>query len=64
MEITLSTDNFARAVYLSVEGIDNFFENNYIDLLPNTSHKVKVRTSLSVEEFKRQLKIEHLGNCK
>ena len=64
VEVTLSTDNFARAVYLSIESDDNFFENNYIDLLPNTSCKVKVRTSLSVEEFKRQLKIEHLGNCK
>ena len=64
VEVTLSTDNFARAVYLSIESNDNFFENNYIDLLPHTSHKVKVRTSLSVEEFKHQLKIEHLGNCK
>ena len=64
VEITLSTDNFARAVYLSVDDIDNFFENNYIDLLPNSTCKVAVKTSLSVEEFKRQLKIEHLGNCR
>ena len=39
-------------------------ENNYIDLLPNSTCKVAVKTSLSVEEFKRQLKIEHLGNCR
>ena len=64
VEITLSTDNFARAVYMEVDGIDNFFENNYIDLLPNTSRKVKVLTSLSAEEFAKQLKIEHLGNCR
>jgi beta-mannosidase len=64
VEVTLSTDNFARAVYMAIDDADNFFEDNYIDLLPNTSHKVKVKTSLSVEEFKRQLKIEHLGNCK
>ena len=64
VEVTLSTDNFARAVYMAIDDVDNFFEDNYIDLLPNTSHKVKVKTSLSVEEFKRQLKIEHLGNCK
>ena len=64
VEVTLSTDNFARAVYMSVEDIDNFFENNYIDLLPNSTCKVAVKTSLSVEEFKRQLKIEHLGNCR
>ena len=64
VEVTLSTDNFARAVYMEVDGIDNFFENNYIDLLPNTSRKVKVQTSLSAEEFAKQLKIEHLGNCR
>ena len=64
VEVTLSTDNFARAVYMAVDGIDNFFANNYIDLLPNTSCKVKVQTTLSVEEFKKQLKIEHLGNCR
>jgi beta-mannosidase len=64
VEVTLSTDNFARAVYMAVDDIDNFFANNYIDLLPNTSCKVKVQTTLSVEEFKKQLKIEHLGNCR
>lgn len=64
VEVTLSTDNFARAVYMAIDDVNNFFEDNYIDLLPNTSRKVKVQTSLSVEEFKRQLKIEHLGNCK
>ena len=64
VEVTLSTDNFARAVYMATNETDNFFEDNYIDLLPNSSRKIKVRTSLSVEEFKRQLKIEHLGNCR
>lgn len=64
VEVTLSADNFARAVYLSVDGIDNFFEDNYFDLLPNSSRKIKVNTALSVEGFKKQLKIEHLGNCR
>jgi beta-mannosidase len=64
VEVTLSTDNFARAVYMAVDDIDNFFEDNYFDLLPNASRKVKVTTKLSAEAFKKQLKIEHLGNCK
>ena len=62
--VTVSSDNFARAVYLAVEGIDNFFEDNYFDLLPGASRTIKVKTSLSAEEFAKQLKVEHLGNCK
>ena len=62
--VTVSTDNFARAVYLSIEDIDNFFEENYFDILPGTSCTVKVKTNLSVEEFKKQLKVMHLGGCK
>ena len=62
--VTVSTDNFARAIYLSIEDNDNFFEENYFDLLPGTSCTVKVKTKLSVEEFKKQLKVMHLGGCK
>ena len=62
--VTVSSDNFARAVYLAVEGIDNFFEDNYFDLLPGASRTIKVKTSLSAEEFAKQLKVMHLGGCK
>ena len=64
VEVTLSADNFARAVYLSVDGIDNFFEDNYFDLLPGASRTIKVKTKLSAEEFEKQLKVMHLGGCK
>ena len=64
VEVTVSTDNFARAVYLSIEDIDNFFEENYFDLLPGTSRTIKVKTNLSVDEFKKQLKVMYLGGCK
>ena len=62
--VTISSDNFARAVYLSIDDIDNFFEDNYFDLLPGASRTIKVKTNLSVEEFKKQLKVIHLGGCK
>ena len=62
--VTVSSDNFARAVYLSIEDYNNFFEDNYFDLLPGTSRTVKVKTNLSVDEFKKQLKVMHLGGCK
>ena len=56
-EVTLSSDKFARAVFLSLEGIDNFFEDNYFDILPRQSVTVKVTTPLSESEFIRQLKM-------
>lgn len=56
-EITLQSDKLARAVMLSVEGIDNFFENNYFDVLPGQEVKVKVKTKLSQSEFEKQLKV-------
>ncbi|MDR1682167.1 MAG: glycoside hydrolase family 2 protein [Candidatus Symbiothrix sp.] len=60
-DVSLTSDKFARAVFLSIEGIDNFFENNYFDLLPDETVKVKVKTKLSLDEFRRQLKIRTLN---
>jgi beta-mannosidase len=56
-EITLQTDKFARAVFLSIDGIDNFFEDNYFDLLPGKTVTVRVRTTLPQKEFEKELKI-------
>jgi beta-mannosidase len=64
VEITLSTDNFARAVYLAVEDIESRFEDNFIDILPQSSRKIKVQTGLSAKEFSKQLKILHLQQTK
>lgn len=60
VEVTLSSPKFARAVFLSIEGIDNFFEDNYFDLLPGKSKSVKVTTSLSAADFRKQLKVVSL----
>lgn len=59
-EITLSSDKFARGVFMSIDGIDNFFENNYFDLMPGQSETVRVRTTLPQPEFEAQLKIVSL----
>lgn len=56
-EVALQSDKFARAVLLSIDGIDNFFENNYFNILPGETVKIKVRTTLLKTEFERQLKI-------
>jgi beta-mannosidase len=45
---------------MSIEGIDNFFENNYFDLLPGQKVTVKVFTALPLSQFSNQLKITSL----
>ena len=62
-DLTLSTDIFARAVFLSLDGIDNFFSDNYFNILPNSTKSIHVSTPLSTDDFKRQLKLISLGDA-
>ena len=55
--VTLSSKIFARGVFLSINGIDNSFSDNYFDLLPNKPVKIFVRTNISQSDFDKQLKI-------
>lgn len=57
MKVTLQSDAFARAVYLSVSGTDNFFSDNYFDLLPGEKRTITVTTALPLDEFKKQLTV-------
>ena len=54
-EVTLNSDVFARAVFLSVDGKDEFISDNFVDLLPGEKRKVMVTTGLSREEFEREI---------
>lgn len=56
-EITLNADKFVRAALLSIDGIDNFFEDNYFDILPGKEVKVRVKTNLPQQEFEKQLQV-------
>jgi len=55
-DVTVESDVFARGVFLSVNGIDNFFSDNYFDLLPGEPVTIHVTCSLSKAEFDKQLK--------
>jgi beta-mannosidase len=57
--VKLSTDKFARAVYLSVPERDGFFSDNYFNLAPGRDVTVQFRSStpLSLEEFRRRLQV-------
>jgi beta-mannosidase len=56
----LESDVFARGVFLSIEGIDNFFSDNYFDLLPGEPKVIHVTTSLDKASFEHQLKSESI----
>lgn len=57
-DVTLTSDVFARGVFLSLEGdTDNFISDNYMDLLPGESVKVKIRTSLPLSLFAEKLQV-------
>ena len=57
-EVILSSDVFARGVFVSIEGdTDNFVSDNYMDLLPGEPVKVRVNTSLVSSPFAANLKV-------
>ncbi len=60
--VTLTTDRFARAVFLKTKGILDFFSDNYFDLLPHQSCTIHVRSSKPIEQFRQELEITSLGD--
>jgi beta-mannosidase len=61
-KLTLTSDKFARAVYLSVAPGDGFFSDNYFDLLPGRKVEItwSARAPMSVEDFRRRLKLRSM----
>jgi beta-mannosidase len=56
-EVTLTSDVFARGIFLSVDGKDEFISDNYIDLLPGRAVTVKITTNLTNRELNEKLKV-------
>ena len=57
--IRISSDKFAKAVYLAVPEHDGFFSDNYFNLAPGREMTVEFhsRVPLSLEQFKQRLQI-------
>ena len=57
--IRLTTDKFAKAVYLSVPEHDGFFSDNFFNLAPGRAISVEFRTRkpITLEQFKERLSI-------
>ena len=63
--ITLTTDRFARAVYLSAPDSVGFFADNYFDLIPGQEVEVKFRsgTPLAPSAFRNSLKVRSMADA-
>jgi len=57
--VKLTTDKFAKAIYLSVADHDGFFSDNYFNLAPGKELTVEFRSRepLTLEQFKERLQI-------
>ena len=57
--VKLTTDKFAKAVYLAVAEHDGFFSDNYFNLAPGKEVTVEFRSPepLTLEQFKERLQI-------
>lgn len=62
--ITLTADQFIRALALSVDDADAWFDNNFFDLLPGQPVSCFLRTSLSPEEVRRSMTMMSLNDIK
>ncbi|HJP94926.1 MAG TPA: glycoside hydrolase family 2 protein [Pyrinomonadaceae bacterium] len=60
--VKLSTDKFAKAVYLSVPDHDGFFSDNYFNLVPGKEVTVEFhsRVPLALNEFRQRLQIRSI----
>ncbi len=56
--VTLRTNTFARGVFMELKGQDYFFNKNFFDLFPGHPVTLEVETSLSPQEFEKQLCIK------
>ena len=68
-KVTLSSDKFARAVYLSTGSsagkLTGFFTDNYFDLIPGKQVEVEFRTAAAIPalEFRNQLRIRSMADA-
>ncbi|MGA7719746.1 MAG: glycoside hydrolase family 2 protein [Ignavibacteriaceae bacterium] len=59
-ELTITSNKYAKDVYLSFENINGSFTENYFDLLPGVTKKIEFETRLQIDDFAEKLKIKSL----
>lgn len=61
--MTLQSDKFARAVYVSDDDGELTCSDNWFDLLPGEKKSIILHTGRSIDELKRILKIKTMNGC-
>ena len=56
-EFSLLSTTLAKDVFLSIEGVEGNWSNNYFDLLPGREKTVTFKTNLKIETDKLKLNI-------
>jgi beta-mannosidase len=59
-EVTLTCTALAKNVFLTAEGFDAQFSDNFFDVLPGEEIRVTFPKSRTLEEFEDKLKVTHL----
>ncbi len=61
-ELTLTSDKFAKDVYLNFKNRDGFFTDNYFDLLPGVAKTIEYRTKNRIDDILNKLKVISLAD--
>ena len=62
-EITLITDKLAKNLYLTIGDEEGFFSDNYFDLIPGHTVKVKLETKLTKEKLQEVFAFQTLDKA-
>ncbi len=61
-DITLQSDVFVKSLYIKNDQIEVFFDDNYLDMLPNTPVVVHCKTEATQADFENNLKLKSLAD--
>jgi len=62
-QLTLKSDKFARAAYISTGDAEATFSDNFMDIIPGQNIIVDVKTKLSADKFNENLKVISLSDA-
>ena len=64
VQVKVSSKTLAKSLWLDFDGVEGFFSDNYIDVLPNESYIVKFtsKTNISASEIAKSLEYKHVSS--
>jgi beta-mannosidase len=62
-EVSVSTDKLAKNLYMTIGNEEGFFSDNYFDLMPGQTVKVKLETGMTKDKLQEVFKIRTLDSA-